>query len=52
MCIRDRGSTFTILAAAADALFYFLPIFLAVTCAKRFRANQFTACLLYTSRCV
>lgn len=38
-----QGSTFTILAAAADALFYFLPIFLAVTCAKRFRANQFTA---------
>lgn len=37
------SQTYTVLAAAADALFYFLPIFLAVTAAKRFRADQFTA---------
>ncbi|MGA7206279.1 MAG: PTS transporter subunit EIIC, partial [Specibacter sp.] len=36
-------STYVILSAAADALFYFLPLFLAVTAAKRFKANQFTA---------
>ncbi len=37
------GSTFTILNATADAVFYFLPLFLAITAAKRFKANQFTA---------
>lgn len=37
------SQTSTVLSAAADALFYFLPIFLAVTAAKRFRADQFTA---------
>jgi PTS system beta-glucosides-specific IIC component len=36
-------STYVILSAAADALFYFLPLFLAITAAKRFKANQFTA---------
>ena len=36
-------STYVILSAAADALFYFLPLFLAVTAAKRFKANQYTA---------
>ncbi len=35
--------TYTVLAAAADALFFFLPVFLAVTASKRFRADQFTA---------
>ncbi|MHA7268810.1 beta-glucoside-specific PTS transporter subunit IIABC [Arthrobacter sp. HLT1-20] len=37
------SQTFVILSAAADALFYFLPLFLAITAAKRFKANQFTA---------
>ncbi len=37
------SQTYTVLAAAADALFFFLPIFLAVTASKRFRADQFTA---------
>lgn len=38
-----ENSTYVILNAAADALFYFLPLFLAITAAKRFKANQFTA---------
>ncbi|MFW6186535.1 MAG: beta-glucoside-specific PTS transporter subunit IIABC [Actinomycetota bacterium] len=38
-----ESQTYVILAAAADALFYFLPLFLAVTAARRFKANQFTA---------
>ena len=38
-----ESQSYTILYAAADALFYFLPIFLAVTAAKRFSANQFTS---------
>lgn len=37
------STTYTILAASADGLFYFLPAFLAITAAKRFGANQFTA---------
>ncbi|WP_369033394.1 beta-glucoside-specific PTS transporter subunit IIABC [Streptomyces adonidis] len=36
-------STYAIWFTAADATFQFLPILLAVTAAKRFRANQFTA---------
>jgi PTS system beta-glucosides-specific IIC component len=41
--IDTKGSTYTILYAASDALFYFLPLFLAVTAAKRFKTNQFTS---------
>ncbi|MEU6539959.1 beta-glucoside-specific PTS transporter subunit IIABC [Streptomyces sp. NPDC047000] len=37
------SSTYAIWFAAADAVFQFLPILLAVTAAKRFKANQFTA---------
>ena len=36
-------TTYAILFAAGDAVFQFLPILLAVTAAKKFRANQFTA---------
>jgi len=36
-------STYAILFAAGDAVFQFLPIMLAVTAAKKFKANQFTA---------
>lgn len=35
--------TYAILFAAGDAVFQFLPILLALTSAKRFKANQFTA---------
>ncbi|MEL4358776.1 MULTISPECIES: beta-glucoside-specific PTS transporter subunit IIABC [unclassified Luteococcus] len=41
--ISTTSTTYTILNASADALFNFLPIFLAFTAAKRFKANQFTA---------
>lgn len=41
--IDAKSQTYVILAAAGDAIFYFLPLFLAVTAAKRFKANQFTA---------
>ena len=37
------STTNTILAATADAIFYFLPLFLAINAAKRFRTNQFTS---------
>ncbi|MEU0672291.1 glucose PTS transporter subunit IIA [Streptomyces sp. NPDC006172] len=39
-------STYAIWFAAADAVFQFLPILLAVTAAKRFKANQFTAIVI------
>jgi PTS system beta-glucosides-specific IIC component len=41
--VDPTNQTFVILSAAADALFYFLPIFLAVTAARRFKTNQFTS---------
>lgn len=41
--IDTTSTTYTVLNASSDALIYFLPIFLAVTSAKRFKANQFTA---------
>ena len=37
------SQTYVILSAAADALFYFLPMFLAITSAKRFGTNPFTS---------
>lgn len=37
------GSTFQILSAIGDSLFYFLPILLAVTSARKFGANQFVS---------
>ncbi|MGE8203294.1 PTS beta-glucoside transporter subunit IIBCA [Heyndrickxia sp. NPDC080065] len=47
-------TTYTILAATADSLFYFLPLLLAVTTARKFEGNVFTAltiagALLYPS---
>ncbi|MBS4207063.1 beta-glucoside-specific PTS transporter subunit IIABC [Bacillus sp. FJAT-50079] len=36
-------TTYIILAAAADSLFYFLPLLLAVTTARKFEGNVFTA---------
>lgn len=38
--------TYQILYAAADAIFYFLPIALAVTAAKKFGCNQFVALVI------
>ncbi|WNS41400.1 PTS transporter subunit EIIC [Paenibacillus sp. MMS20-IR301] len=38
-----EGGTYAVLYAAADAFFYFLPLILAVTSARRFGANQFIA---------
>lgn len=44
--LTEGTGTHTILSASADALFYFLPMLLAVTAAKHFRANQFTSLAL------
>ncbi|BAF55746.1 PTS beta-glucoside transporter subunit IIBCA [Corynebacterium glutamicum] len=38
-----ESSTHTIFNAMFDGLFYFLPFFLAITAAKRFKVNQFIA---------
>ena len=37
------SDTYTILYSASQAIFYFLPIFLAMTCAKAFKCNQVIA---------
>ncbi|MED4116219.1 beta-glucoside-specific PTS transporter subunit IIABC [Priestia megaterium] len=49
-----EDTTYIILAAAADSLFYFMPVLLAVTTARKFEGNIFTAltiagALLYPS---
>lgn len=41
--VAPTNQTYVILSAAADALFYFLPMFLAITAARRFKTNQFTS---------
>lgn len=38
----DSG-TYQILNAAADSLYYFLPVVLAITCSKRFKTNMFVS---------
>ncbi|KXG42697.1 PTS beta-glucoside transporter subunit IIBCA [Tepidibacillus decaturensis] len=52
--LNNTDTTYTILYAAADSLFYFLPLLLAVTTARKFEGNVFTAltiagALLYPS---
>lgn len=37
------SGTYAILNAAADSLYYFLPIMLAVTCSRRFKTNLFVS---------
>lgn len=37
----NKSSSYAILAAAGNSVFYFLPIFLAISAARVFRANQF-----------
>ncbi|WP_159625356.1 beta-glucoside-specific PTS transporter subunit IIABC [Actinomyces sp. zg296] len=41
--IDQASDTYTVLNAASDAFMYFLPLVLAVTAARHFKANQFTA---------
>jgi len=44
--INQTSSTYEILNAIGDAFFYFLPVFLAITAAKRFGVETFTAALI------
>jgi PTS system beta-glucosides-specific IIC component len=44
--LNPESQTYTILNAASDSIFYFLPLFLAVTAARRFKAHQFTSMAL------
>ncbi|WP_147680055.1 beta-glucoside-specific PTS transporter subunit IIABC [Actinomyces ruminicola] len=39
----EEGTTYTILNAAGDSVFYFLPVVLAISAARRFKANEITA---------
>lgn len=41
--IDGTSGTYLILNAASDSVFYFLPVFLAVTAARKFKANQFVS---------
>jgi len=44
--LSNNTQTYIILNAMADAAFYFMPILLAVSCAKKFKCNQGTAMAL------
>lgn len=44
--ISNGSQTYTILSALADSAFYFMPILLAQSCAKKFKCNQGTAMAL------
>ncbi len=44
--LHEDGGTYMILYAASDAIYTFLPIFLAYTSAKRFGANQFVSVVI------
>lgn len=44
--VTEGTSTYVILNAMSDAFFYFIPVFLAYTAAKRFNTDPFTAMLL------
>ncbi|WP_412989500.1 beta-glucoside-specific PTS transporter subunit IIABC [Pediococcus siamensis] len=41
-----KSGTYLVLNAAADSMFYFLPIILAVSAARKFKANQYLAMAL------
>lgn len=41
--LASTAGAYIVLNAASDSIFYFLPIMLAITSAKRFGANQFTS---------
>lgn len=45
-CLSIESDTYKILYAMANSLFYFLPILLAYTSAKKFGANPFTAVII------
>ena len=44
--LSETGDTYLVLNAMADSLFYFLPMLLAFTAAKKFGANPFTAVVI------
>ncbi len=44
--LSDESSTYAVLNAMSDSLFYFLPIILADSCAKKFGANRYTAMVI------
>ena len=44
--LKCGSQTYIILNAIADAAFYFLPLILAASCAKKFKCNQGTAMAL------
>ncbi len=41
--LKPEETTYTILYAVADSLFYFLPLLLAITAARKFGANLFVS---------
>ncbi|MDR1773673.1 MAG: PTS transporter subunit EIIC [Clostridioides sp.] len=44
--ISQGSSTYEILTAMSDSFFYFIPVFLAFTAAKKFKAEPFTAAVI------
>lgn len=47
--LSTEGTTYTILYSIADAFFYFLPVFLAVAAAEKFKANKYVSVIIATA---
>lgn len=49
--LSEQSTTYAILNAAGDGFYYFLPIFLAITAAKKFDANKWVAIAIAAALC-
>ena len=49
--MNPAGLNYTVLNAIADAIFFFLPIALAITAARYFKANEFTSFVIGAALC-
>lgn len=49
--LSDQSTTYSILSAAGDGFYYFLPIFLSITSAKRFGANMWVSIAIAAAIC-
>ena len=47
--VSKESQTYYVMNFIADAVFYFLPVLVAMSTASKLKCNMYLACLLYTS---